>query len=149
MSETMPNAAQDPRGVYKLHYRMSMILRYEPSWFAEAMSALAMAGWSLIAFLSDAYNMEGWGYAMPVVGILLGPARLLYLAKTDAEPRVVAACMAFCWWLPLGLSLFDQRGLVPALALFSAMALGDLLTVAKFSLVALLERQLEKAVKAK
>ena len=128
-------------GVRAIYRRVDTVLRFEPSWFAECMAGVAMLLWSVSAFITDDHRMNALGYVAPLAGLLLGPARMAFLFRLNPEPRVLAACASFVWFAGLFAALCHTRGTVPGLGLIAAFMLGDLLTVAKFSLIAHWERQ--------
>ena len=116
--------------------RLALIVQFEPSWFAECVSAIGILLWSVFAILTDNYGVRGWSLAMPVAGLLVGPSRLFLLFRLDAAPRVAMAAVGFVWWGWICFTLYDRLGIVPAHGALMALALGDLLTVLKFSLSA-------------
>ncbi len=117
--------------------RLVTILEHEPSWFAECMSAVGILLWSCFALVGDDFDLAGGAVMMPMAGLVFGPARLGALFHLDAPPRVIAACLGFVWWAWLLTALGQQFGLVPSHGAFAALAIGDALTVCRFSIVAL------------
>lgn len=120
--------------------RIALIMEFEPSWIAEFMCAAGILLWSAFTY-GDAFTVRGWAWCMPIIGLAFGPARMALLFRLDPLPRVLAAAMSFVWWAWLTLSLFEAFGRVPTLGAFAALAMGDLLTVGKFSIAALRHRE--------
>ena len=116
--------------------RVIFIIQYEPSWFAECMSATGLFFWAVFAFITDDFIKTDTALLLPLFGCLLGPARLLILFGLRAELRVFFAMTNFLVWVVLFDGLFRRYGIVPAEGLIIGVALGDVLTVGKFSLVA-------------
>ena len=118
--------------------RIVLILQYEPSWFAEFMSALGISAWSVLSWFTDDYRIHGWEWLMPGIGILFGPLRAWLLFHLDPAPRVVAAAAGAVWWGWLAYSMWKVWGAVPGESGLGALFVGDMLTLMKFSLAAVL-----------
>lgn len=116
--------------------RVMIIMQYEPSWFAECMSALGIFLWGAFALLTDDYDVTGMACIMPLFCLVLGPTRIAVLFSLRPEFRVLVACIGFVFWVVVASSLHHRSGFLPAEGMAVALAFGDVLTVGKFSLVA-------------
>lgn len=117
-----------------LRQRVGLMLEFEPSWFAEAMSATGIFWWAAFALLSDDFDMHASAYVMPCLGLVAGPLRAALLFRLNPMPRVAAAAAGFVWWTTLLAGLMHQYGSVPMEGACLALMVGDALTVAKFSI---------------
>lgn len=120
----------------KISRRISNIIEYEPSWFSESGSALGILLWGYFALISDDYAVTGGAWVMPAVGLLFGPIRMLALFNLTPMLRVLLAAVAIIWWGWLIATLYAFKGSIPALSGYSIGAYMDVLTVARFSLIA-------------
>ena len=80
-----------------------------------------------------------WACALPGFGLLFGPIRIMLLFRLVPLPRVLAAMLGFVWWSGICYGAWVARGALPGLGAFQALAVGDILTVAKFSTLAIFE----------
>lgn len=124
----------------KASRRIANIIEYEPSWFAESGSALGIFLWSMFAMTTDDYKVTGMAWLMPAVGLLFGPLRLMALFQTTPMFRVACAMAGVIGWGWLYATLFASKGLIPGLAGYFVLGYMDMLTVARFSLIARRER---------
>jgi hypothetical protein len=116
--------------------RIVMIMQYEPSWFAEVMSATGLFLWAVFAFMTDDYDVTGPACILPALCILFGPIRTAALFSLQAQWRVLAAIVAGAFWISIWSSLFTRSGFLPVHGIVIGVLLGDALTIGKFSLVA-------------
>lgn len=121
----------------KVVRRISLIIQYEPSWFAECMSATGIFLWALFAVLGDDFILTKHALLLPCFCLMFGPSRFLVLFGLRPELRVLVAMISWSIWATIGTSLFQTNGLLPAEGIIAGVALGDLLTVGKFSIVSL------------
>ena len=120
---------------FKVVRRITFIIQYEPSWFAEFMSAASLFYWSFFAMISDDFFSHPNFYTTPALGLLLALTRLFALFRLIPELRVALAMANFLVWMSIFTGLYRVYGIVPAEGLIIGLAFGDVLTVGKFSLV--------------
>ena len=118
----------------KLRSRVSWLLDYEPTWFPEVASGFAILGWSLAAFVTRDYTIEGGAWLMPVAGLLIGPARWLLTVRLPRGPRVAAAAVGAVFWGWILIATAQRWGVVPMMGPTSGMLLLDMLTLGRFSM---------------
>ena len=118
----------------KLRSRVSWLLDYEPTWFPEAASGFAVLGWSLAAFVTHDYTIEGGAWLLPVTGLLIGPLRWLLTVRLWRGPRVAAGAAGAIFWGWILIATAQRWGVVPMMGPTSGMLLLDLLTLGRFSM---------------
>ena len=113
--------------------RLWYVLSYEPSWFAEFSSGLGMLLWGIFALLTLDYHVSGPDLVLPLVGVVVGPARWLTLARLNSAPRAALSFVAGSWWIIIASALYSHAGATMGIGADTALAVQDCLTLAKFS----------------
>ena len=117
-----------------LRQRCAWLLDFEPTWFPESCSGLAIFGWALAAFITDDYHITGKAWIFPFFGIAFGPVRWALLLRLVYAPRVICAAIGATWWGWLIAAAGQHWGVVPMMGPMTAVMTLDLLTLARFSI---------------
>ena len=117
-----------------IHYRIAWLLDYEPTWFPEMASGLAVLIWSIGAALTVDYHVSGDAWIMPIAGMIFGPLRWALLFRVRYAPRVAAAFGGGVWWAWALCAAANHLGWVPGMGPVVAMLTLDVLTLARFSI---------------
>ena len=112
------------------------LLLKEPSWFLEAGSGFGTLLWGALALLSDDYDLPTAGYVMPVVGMMFGPWRMI-VVRGSPFSRALACGLGSIWWVCLLSGLLHKYGLISGESLVIMALVGDILSIGKFSIIAL------------
>ena len=110
------------------------ILIYDPSWFVEFGSGLAILLWSIGCFYTRDLNIHGTGWIVPSLGLALGPVRWVLLLRLWYGPRTVIAFFAAAWWGFIAIGFCQKLGIAPMLGVIASVCVMDTLTMSRFSI---------------
>ena len=119
--------------VMPLRVRIAWLLDYEPTWFPELSSGLAISGWSLAVFVTADYQIRGGAWLLPCLGLAFGPLRWALLLRLWWGPRATTAAFGAAWWSWIICAASQRYGVVPMMGPIAGFLVLDLLTLLRFS----------------